>query len=77
MMCLNGGGSQRNGMKVMMETLPEQKPKEENKEKRQWVYIHKPPEQEEECLDGCIQYPAQDNTIRPTQDTPVPNSKKP
>lgn len=54
-------------MKVATEKLPEQKTKEENKEKWQWVSdIHYPPGQEEECSDGCIQFPAQDNTIRPT-----------
>lgn len=37
LMCLNGGDRQRNGMKVATEKLPEQKTKEENKEKWQWV----------------------------------------
>lgn len=35
LMCLNGGDCQRNGIKVVTEKLPEQKPKEENKEKWQ------------------------------------------
>ena len=75
LMCLNGGDCHRNGKKVATEKLPEQKHKEENK--RQWVSsdIHKPPGQEEEYVDGCIQFPAQDNTVRPTRDTSIPKGK--
>lgn len=61
---------------VVTEKLPEQKHKEENKEKWQQVSdIHKPPGHKEECLDGSIQFPAQGNTMRPTRDTPMHNGK--
>jgi len=63
-------------MKVMTEKFPEQKHKEENKEKWQWVSdIHKPPGQEEERLDSCIQFPAQDGTVRRTRNNLMPNGK--
>lgn len=74
LMCLNGGDCQRNGMKVVTEKLPGHK--EENKEKGKRVSgIHKPPRQEKEHLDGCIQFPAQDNTIRSDRDTTMPSGK--